>query len=47
MNHKMSSEQILFDILSYAIKHNEFSVFNTNLKKIKRLKASALFTFKH
>jgi len=30
MNHKMSSEQILFDILSYAIKNNEFSVFNTN-----------------
>jgi ankyrin repeat protein len=30
MNHKMSSEQILFDILSYAIKHNEFSVFHTN-----------------
>jgi len=26
----MSSEQILFDILSYAIKHNELSVFNTN-----------------
>ena len=26
----MSSEEILFNILSYAIKHNEFSVFHTN-----------------
>jgi hypothetical protein len=42
---KMSSEQILFDILSYAIKHNEFSVFHTNYTHL--LSSSALVELFH
>jgi len=41
----MSSEQILFDILSYAIKHNEFSVFHTNYSAY--LSSSALVELFH
>jgi hypothetical protein len=41
----MSSEELLFDILSYAIKHNEFSVFHTNYTP--RLSASSRIELFH